>query len=158
MSDLGKFGISENVATSTFQRNKSCSFLISSHENTGFGIRATRVISLLVVLFPVLILSNSRMLLTNRDNQLLGKLVIFKMLPATGNSWCGLRRFWAQRQLQNGSLFVQTLGEILLSVGPLSLVSAITFSFQVRFGPVNYQTEGIHVLLQMTAKRLTNFR
>jgi hypothetical protein len=57
-----------------------------------------------------------------------------------------------------GLFLSKTLSEILLSVGPFSLVSAITFSFQVRFGPMNYQTEGIHVLLQMTAKRLTNFR
>jgi hypothetical protein len=35
MSDLGKFGISKNIAMCTFQRNKSCSFLISSHENKG---------------------------------------------------------------------------------------------------------------------------
>jgi hypothetical protein len=39
------------------------------------------VISLLAVNFPVLILGDSGMLLTSRDNQLLGKLIIFEKLP-----------------------------------------------------------------------------
>ena len=51
----------------------------------------------------------------------------------------------------------KTLGEILLSVRPFSAISAITSLFQVYFGPVNYQTEGLHVLLQMTVKRSINY-
>ena len=51
----------------------------------------------------------------------------------------------------------KTLGEILLSVRPFSAILAITSLFQVYFGPVNYQTEGLHVLLQMTVKRSINY-
>ena len=49
-----------------------------------------------------------------------------------------------------GLLLSKTFSEILLSVGPFSMVSTITCSFQVCFGPVNYQFEGLPVLLQMT--------
>ena len=48
-----------------------------------------------------------------------------------------------------GLFLSKTLSEILLSVGPFSAVSAITYLFQVCFGPVNYQIEGLNVLLQM---------
>ena len=57
-----------------------------------------------------------------------------------------------------GLFLSKTLSEILLSVGPFSAVSAITSLPQVCFGLVNYQTEGLHVLLQMTVKRSINFR
>jgi hypothetical protein len=46
-------------------RYKSRIFLSSGCETAGFGIRVARVISLLVVSFPVLILRNSGMLLTS---------------------------------------------------------------------------------------------
>ena len=65
MSDLGKLDFSGNLAMSTFQWHKSCIILSSSCETVGFGIRAARVISLLVVRFLVLILGNSGMLLTS---------------------------------------------------------------------------------------------
>ena len=48
--------------------------------------------------------------------------------------------------------------EILLSVGSFSAISAITSSFYVCFSPMNCQTEGIHVLLQMIGKRSTNYQ
>ena len=68
MSDLGKIGISENLAMSTFQWHKSCIILSSGCEIVGFGIRAAIVISLLAIHFPVLILGNSGMPLTIRVN------------------------------------------------------------------------------------------
>ena len=55
-----------------------------------------------------------------------------------------------------GLLLSKTLSKILLSVGPFSAVSAITSSFQVCFRPVNYQSKGLHVLLQITTNRSTN--
>jgi hypothetical protein len=54
----------------------------SGCETASFRMRVVGVISLLAVRFPVLILGNSRVLLTSRDNQLLGKLIIFETLPA----------------------------------------------------------------------------
>ena len=82
MLDLEKLGIFGNLATSNFLRQKSCIILSSGRETVGFDIKADRVISLLAVYFPMLILGNSRMLLTSRDNQLLGKLIIFEKLLA----------------------------------------------------------------------------
>ena len=55
-----------------------------------------------------------------------------------------------------GLFLSKTLGRILLSVEPFSAVSTITSLFQVCFGPMNYQTEGLHVLLQMKVKRSLN--
>jgi hypothetical protein len=55
-----------------------------------------------------------------------------------------------------GLLLSKILGEILLSVGPFSAVSAITSFFQVCFGCVNYQFDGLHVLFQMTTNRSTH--
>ena len=49
-----------------------------------------------------------------------------------------------------GLFLSKTLSEILLSIGLFSMVSAITCSFQVCSGPVNYQSESFPVLLQMT--------
>ena len=69
------------------------------------------------------------MLLTSRKNLLLGKLLSSKSYMLYRNTWSGLRRICAQRQLQNGSLLSKILGEISLSVGPFSAVSAITASF-----------------------------
>jgi hypothetical protein len=62
-----------------------CNVLSSGHETAVFGIRAARVISLLAIRFPVKIPGNSEMLLTNRDNQLLGNLTIFEKLLAFWN-------------------------------------------------------------------------
>ena len=42
--------------------------------------------------------------------------------------------------------------EISRSVRPFSAVLAITLSFQIRFRLVNYQTEYLHILFQMTVK------
>jgi hypothetical protein len=86
MSDLGKLGISRNLAMSTFQWHKSCIVLSSGCKTAGFGIRAVGVISLLAVYFPVLILGNSGMLWTSQKNLLLGKLIIFKSYLLSGNS------------------------------------------------------------------------
>jgi hypothetical protein len=55
-----------------------------------------------------------------------------------------------------GLLLSKILGEILLSVGPFSAVSAITSFLQVRFGCVNYQFDGLQVLFQMTTNRSTH--
>ena len=55
-----------------------------------------------------------------------------------------------------GLLLSKILSEILLSVRPFSMISAITCSFQVYFGPVNYQSEGFPMLLQMTVNWPTN--
>jgi hypothetical protein len=55
-----------------------------------------------------------------------------------------------------GLLLSKILSKILLSVGLFSAVSIITSSFQVCLGPVNYQPECLHVLLQMTANWSTN--
>ena len=82
MSDSGSFGISGKLTTPTFQWHKSRNVLISGHETAVFEIRATGLISLVMVRFPVKIPSNSVMLLTNRDNQLLSDLVILEKLPA----------------------------------------------------------------------------
>jgi hypothetical protein len=48
----------------------------------GFRIRAVGEVSLLAVCFPMFILGNSGMLLMNRKNLLLGKLLIFEKLLA----------------------------------------------------------------------------
>ena len=82
MSDLGELGIYRRISTCTFQWHKSCTILSFGCETASFGMRVVGVISLLVVRFPVLILGNSRVLLTSRDNQLLGKLIIFETLLA----------------------------------------------------------------------------
>ena len=55
-----------------------------------------------------------------------------------------------------GLLLSKTLSKILLNVGLFSAISVITSSFQVCFEPINYQFEGLHVLLQMTANWATN--
>jgi hypothetical protein len=80
MSDLGKLGIYGKLVMSTLPWHKSCIILSSGCDTTGFKIRAAGEISLLAICFPVLILGNSGMLLTNRKNLLLGKLIIFEKL------------------------------------------------------------------------------
>ena len=75
----------------TFQWHKSCNVLSSGLRTTVF-IRVARVISLLAVHFPVKISGNSGMLLTNRDNQLLGNLVIFEKLLAFWNFMVWIRK------------------------------------------------------------------
>ena len=80
MSELGKLSISVKPVMSTFRWHKSCIILGFDYETASFGIRAAGVIYFLVVHFPVLVLGNSGMLLTSRDNQLLGKFIIFKKL------------------------------------------------------------------------------
>ena len=73
MSDFDRFAILIKLVTPTFQWHKSCNVLSSVHETVVFGIRVAGVISLLVVRFPMKIPCNLGMLLTNQDNQLLGK-------------------------------------------------------------------------------------
>ncbi len=65
MSDLGKLGIYGKLVKSTLPWHKSCIILSSGCDTTGFKIRAAGEISLLAICFPVLILGNSGMLLTN---------------------------------------------------------------------------------------------
>ena len=76
--DSGKLGIYKNLMMSTFPWNKSCVILSSGCETVGFGIEAAREVSLLADHFPVLILGNSSMLFSSRENLLLGKLLIFE--------------------------------------------------------------------------------
>ena len=129
MLDLGKFDFSRKLVTSTFQWHKSCIILSYDCETKGFGIWASRVISLLAVYFPVLILGNSGMLLMSQENQLLGKLINFKKLPAF---WKLME--WIEKTLRTKaaskwvSFCPKMLSEILLSVAPFFKVSAITSS------------------------------
>ena len=87
------------------------------------------MISLLAVYFPVLILGNSGMLLMSQENQLLGKLINFKKLPAF---WKLME--WIEKTLRTKvaskwvSFCPKMLSEILLSVAPFFKVSAITSS------------------------------
>jgi hypothetical protein len=57
-----------------------------------------------------------------------------------------------------GLLLSKTLSKSLLSVGSFFAVSAITSSFQICFGPMNYQSQVLHVLLQIKVERSTSFR
>ena len=82
MLDLGKLGISRKLVMSTFPWHKSYVIMSSSCETVGFGIGAAREVSLLADHFPVLILGNSSMLFSSRENFLLGKLLIFEKLLA----------------------------------------------------------------------------
>jgi uncharacterized membrane protein len=82
MSDLGKLGISRKLVMSIFPWHKSCVILSFGCNTVGFRIGAVGEVSLLAVRFPVLILGNSSMLLTSRENLILGKIIILENLPA----------------------------------------------------------------------------
>lgn len=157
MLDLGSFGISRKLTTPTFQWNKVCGDLSSGDEIVVFRIRAVGLISLLAVYFTVKIPSNSEMLLTNRDNQLLGNLTIFENILAFMDHHGAYQEdFVLKGDFKMGLLLSKTLSKILLNVGLFSAISVKTSSFQVCFEPINYQFEGLHVLLQMTANWATN--
>ena len=54
-------------------------------------------------------------------------------------------------------LLSKTLGKILLSVEPIFAISAITSSFQVYFGSVNYRFEEVHAFPQMMENWSPNY-
>ena len=82
MLDLGKLVISRKLVMSTFPWHKSYVIMSFSCKTAGFGIGVAREVSLLADHFPVLILGNSGMLFSSRENLLLGKLLIFEKLLA----------------------------------------------------------------------------
>ena len=144
LSDLGDFGIFGKLLMHTFKWYKVCGSLSSVHEIAVFGIRAARVISLLAVRFLVKVSCNSKMLLTNRDNQVVENLVYFEKLLAFWTTAVRIGKILRAKAASKLVFFCQKyLIKFYRVLCHFFIISAITYSFQICFEPVNYRSEDL---------------
>lgn len=78
MSDFDDFGISRKLVMSTFQHHTYFKNLSLVQQTTALGKRAAIVISLTTNHFPIKILVDPKMLLTNRDIPIVDNISYFK--------------------------------------------------------------------------------